>query len=200
MKRSNILKLVILLGGMMLFSCSAEDGEIGPQGPQGPQGEQGLQGEPGPQGEQGPAGEDGEDGNANVIYSNWIPADWNSLDLPRLKEMEIAIADLDQFELEDKTLVFMYFTQWGDGRVHVMPSSGRWSNTWYSFTFGTISLTEIGLRVVLESTNGVDLEERQYSGARNNDFRYVIVPESAQSGKLDYTDYQEVKAYYNLPD
>ncbi|MEK6152404.1 collagen-like protein [Flavobacteriaceae bacterium 3-367] len=204
MKNSNVFKTIGLMACMILFlSCSAEDGDVGPQGPQGeqgPAGAQGLQGEQGPAGADGQDGADGQNGNANVIYSNWIPADWNLLDLPRVKEMRIPVTEIGIDELRNKTLVFVYFTQWGDGRVHAMPSGGRWSNTWYSFTFGNRGINSQGIVVLLESTNGVDLTENQYSGSRNNDFRYVLVPESAPSGKLDYTDYQAVKAYYNLPD
>lgn len=50
----------------MAFSCSPEDGAVGPAGPQGEQGEPG---------QDGADGQDGQDGNANVIASEWIPSE-----------------------------------------------------------------------------------------------------------------------------
>ncbi|TAI48523.1 collagen-like protein [Flagellimonas allohymeniacidonis] len=202
MKSFNYFGTIGLMLCIIFFlSCSAKDGEVGPQGeqgPTGPQGELGPQGVQGPQGETGQDGEDGQDGNANVIFSAWIRADWNSLDLPTVKEMHVPIDGIINNDLRDKTLVFVYFRQWGDGRIHVMPSEGRWSNTWYSFTFGLISVN--GITIALESTDGVTLTENQYSGDRNNRFRYVLIPESAQSSKLDYSNYDAVKAFYSFPD
>ncbi|NAY92174.1 hypothetical protein GTQ34_09600 [Muricauda sp. JGD-17] len=187
----------------LFLSCSVEDGEDGAIGPPGLQGEQGLQG---PQGEQGPVGADGQDGtdgqdgNANVIYSDWIDADWNSINLPRLKEMNIPVPELDDIELRNKTVVQVYLGQSGTNGVYAMPGTGRWSNTWYSYSFGHGTVTLNGIAIVLESTNGVDLTEDQYLGSRGNEFRYVLIPESAQSGKLDYSNYEAVKSFYNLPD
>ena len=204
MKNRNRIKWIgFLTVVFVLLSCSAEDGEdgaIGPQGPQGEQGPIGAQGEQGEQGEQGPPGADGQDGNANIIYSNWIAADWNSIDLPRLKEMNIPVPELDNIELRNKTLVQVYLGQHGTNGVYAMPGTGRWSNTWYSYSFGHGTVTLNGIAIVLESTNGVDLTLDQYAGSRGNEFRYVLIPESAQSGKLDYSDYEAVKAFYNLPD
>ncbi len=201
MKNSSLFNILGLLIAITLFlSCSAEDGEDGAIGPQGPQGEQGLQGEQGPQGEQGVQGATGQEGNANVIYSDWIVPDWNSLDLPRVKEMRIPITEITNTELRSKTLIYMYLQQWGTSSIYPMPTSGRWSNVYYSFTFGANSIGSDGILIGLRSTDGVDLTELQYSGSRNNSFRYVIIPESAQSGKLDYTDYEAVKAFYNLPE
>lgn len=212
MKNFSLIKSVGLFVCMLFLSCSAEDGAEGAIGPQGPQGEQGLQGEQGaqgPQGEQGPQGadgqngsdgQDGEDGNANVIFSDWMDANWDINDGPQSKTMRIAITEISNIELRNKTLVFMYLKQWGTSSIYAMPSPGRWSNTLYSFTFGANSVSFDGIIVRLESTNGVDLTELQYAGSRGNEFRYVLIPESAQSGKLDYSNYEAVKAFYNIPD
>lgn len=216
MKKVNgVAKLLVLMLLIGLGGCSAEDGAEGPQGAQGIQGEQGQQGEPGAagetgaQGEQGEQGEpgadgadgqDGEDGNANVIYSNWLDADWNGQDEPNRKLMIIPITEISQQELRNKSLVFMYLSQWGTSSIYTMPGSGRWDNTFYNFTFGTNQPDFQGILVRLNSTDGAALDERQYAAFRGNRFRYVIIPESGQSGKLDYNDYEAVKAFYNIPD
>lgn len=189
---------------IILSACSAEDGEPGPQGPQGEQGEVGAQGEQGPQGlpgADGADGQDGADGNANVIFSNWINADWNSFDTPQTKEMRIPVPEIeDNNELRNNSLVYMYLRQYQRSSSYPMPNSGRWNNTWYSFTFGDTAPSRYGIMVLLESTDGVDLTEFQFAGSRGNRFRYVVVPENAQSAKLDYSNYEAVKAFYNLPD
>lgn len=207
MKNPNVFKtfgLVILT--VFFLSCSAEDGVDGAIGPQGPQGEQGIpgvdgqDGQDGVNGTNGTNGVDGQDGNANVIYSDWIEANWNILDNPRAKTMRIIVTEITNTELRDKTLVYMYLKQYGTSSIYPMPGNGRWSNAFYSFTFGTNSIGLDGILVNVVSTNGVDLTDLQYSAIRGNDFRYVLVPESAQSGKLDYSNYEAVKAFYNLPD
>lgn len=188
---------------LFVFSSCSKDGDAGPQGPQGPQGEQGVQGPQGDQGEQGEAGtdgSDGEDGNANVVYSSWISPTWNIMDTPTLKRMVVPANEVSNTELRDKTLVFMYLKQYGTSSIYVMPSAGRWSNTWYSFTFGNTQPGFEGLYIELKSTDGVALTEYQTEGVRGNTFRYVLVPQSANTGKLDFSDYEAVKAFYDLPD
>ncbi|WP_420399200.1 hypothetical protein [Flagellimonas sp.] len=198
MKKVHFIFLAIVaMACTVLVACSAEDGETGPQGPQGIPG---IDGQDGLDGTDGQDGIDGQDGNANVIFSNWLDADWNVQDDPRAKSMNILITEIDNIELRNKTLVFVYLQQWGTSSIYPMPNAGRWSNTLYSYTFGNNGITLNGITVTLVSTNGVDLTEFQYSGSRGNRFRYVLIPESAQSGKLDYSNYEAVRAFYNLPD
>ncbi|WP_282161273.1 hypothetical protein [Ulvibacterium marinum] len=191
---SKLLALVVLVA---ITGCSAEDGAIGPQGPQGIQGEQGT---PGTDGQDGEDGEDGEDGNASVIFSDWIDPDWNIRDDARVKEMRIPISEVSNAELRDKTLVYMYLRQWGTPSIYPMPGRGRWSNILYEFTFGATAPGADGILVRLSATVPEDLIDLQYAASRGNRFRYVLIPESSQSGKLDYTDYDAVKTFYNLPD
>ncbi|TKD60473.1 collagen-like protein [Flavobacterium sp. ASW18X] len=100
----------MILGAILVFSCSVEDGIDGavePQGLQGIQGPKGDQGEPGQDGndgtdgqngqdgtdgqdgangQDGADGEDGQDGNANVASVLYDVSDWSgstrSVDLP----------------------------------------------------------------------------------------------------------------------
>ncbi|WP_282159725.1 hypothetical protein [Ulvibacterium marinum] len=210
MKNSNLCKVMgLIIFTIAFLSCSTEDGEDGAIGPVGPQGEQGLIGPQGEQGEQGPAGvdgqngqdgTDGEDGTANIIFSEWMRADWNDVDTAQLKTMHVPVTEISSNELRSRTLVYMYLRQFGTNSIYTMPGTGRWSNTWYSFTFGSTTPGFEGIVIRLESTNGVDLTEFQYSAFRGNMFRYILIPESAQAGKSNYSDYEAVKAFYNLPD
>ena len=69
---------LMFMAALSISSCSK--GEDGEDGLPGPQGEQGIQGEQGPQ---------GEPGTANVMYSDWIPIDWNFLSGSTMKSMLI---------------------------------------------------------------------------------------------------------------
>ena len=216
-KTTKFLTLGILVLAISMHSCS-KDGTDGPQGSQGPAGTTGMDGvdgvdgingtngvdgtngTDGSDGVDGKDGKDGKDGNANVIYSNWLAPNWNFEDKPKSKMMRIPITEITRNELTNRTLVYMYMSQWGDPSVYTIPSSGRWSNVWYSFTFGSTIASWEGIMVSLVSTANVDLTEYQYTAPRGNRFRYVLVPQSLNTAKLDYSDYEAVKSFYNLPD
>ena len=90
-----IRKFKLVLAAMLIvlaFSCSSEDGAIGPAGPAGTNGVDGN-GTNGTDGTNGEDGENGEDGNANVITTAWqeitFPATWDIND-----EARFAIADI----------------------------------------------------------------------------------------------------------
>lgn len=203
--KSKFAIIMILITALSMAACEGPTGPEGPQGQPGTQGEQGVAGEPGPQGPQGPAGEDGEDGedgNANVIYSEWLDADWNEKDDPKEKIMKITIEEISHNELRNNTLVMMYLQQYGTSSIYVMPSAGRWSNTWYSYTFGNNVSGFDGIRVQLETTDGADLTELQHAAFRGNRFRYILIPGGEQSKMPSgfFDDYEAVKEYYGIPD
>ena len=188
----------VLLALLVAFSvsCSPEDGEDGAQGPQGEQG---------PAGQDGADGEDGEDGNANVITSGWLDANWNESDTDTQKIMQITPEEIgiSNSDLRDNCLVIVYLSQWGDSRIYTMPSSGRWSTVWYSYTYGNTSADFSGIRIKLESTDGTTLTEYQYAGFRGNRFRYVIIPtNNTNRNSLNYTNmsYEELTNHFGLED
>ena len=149
-------------------------------------------------------------GTANVMYSSWIDADWNLVDDPRSKTMKISANQLSNNDLRNKAILLMYLKQFGTSSIYPMPSSGRWSNTFYSYTFGNNGVDlQQAILVNLVSTNGVDLTEFQHEGFRGNDFRYVIIPGGVPitgrignggSYKIDHNDYEMVKRYYGIRD
>ncbi|RSK42122.1 collagen-like protein [Mangrovimonas spongiae] len=185
----------VMLAFIMAFniSCSPEDGEDGAQGPQG---------------EQGPTGQDGadgEDGNANVITSAWLDANWNVSDTDTQKTMQITPEEIgiSNSDLRNNCLVIVYLSQWGDSNIYTMPSSGRWSTAWYSYTYGNTGANVSGIRIKLESTNGTTLTEYQYAGFRGNRFRYVIIPtNNTNRNSLDFTNmsYEELINHFGLED
>lgn len=81
-----------------------------------------------------------------------------------------------------------------------MNGSGRWSNLEYAFTFGDNSACCRGILIRLISKDGIDITELQYAGFRGNRFRYVLVPANVSTAKLDFSDYEAVKTFFDLTD
>lgn len=150
-------------------------------------------------------------GTANVMYSAWIDADWNITDGPQSKGMTIPVNQVTNNELRDECLIMVYLKQYGTSQIYPMPSTGRWSNTWYQYTFGGNTTDFIQrIYITLTSTNGVDLTEYQYTAFRGNRFRYVLIPGTVLSSKIpsydknnfqpDLYSYSEVKKYFGIRD
>ena len=188
---SYLLAAVLVL---TLMSCSAEDGVDGQEGPQG------IQGPAGADGQDGVDGQDGQDGNANVVVSGWLPADWSFYDTPTKKIMRVVVDQFTQAELRNECLVMVYARQYGTSAVYSIPGPGRWSNVAYNLYFGSNSANADGILIEIKSTDGVALTDYQYDVARGNYFRYVIIPSSQTNRLPDLSDYEQVKAYFNLVD
>lgn len=202
-------KAIYLVSHLLLsFIVVLGLGLVGCEGPQGPQGERGPQGEEGPTGEQGPQG---PEGNANVIYSNWMDANWNYIDDPQRKIMRVPWeGQIDYSDLRDNTLVMVYVSNFGDSSIYPIPGSGRWpeDQVFYSFRFGDNQTEQRGLLISVESLDGTDLREVEYSAERGTSFRYVLIPGSNEVGSgapgsklsIDITNYREVVDYFGIKD
>ena len=188
-------KLLMIGTVALLWSCSAEDGEDGAIGPQGPQGEQGIAG---PQGEQG---EQGETGTANVIYSDWIPRDFETAVAAETNQQILTTLSIIDFNLtEDVMLVF------GRREVNAIVSEIN------QLPYILASQSEFyGFEV--SSFNGgstLSVEVATLDGGTNlftffDDFRYIIIPGGVPStGKstIDYTKmtYEEILERFDIPE
>ena len=188
-------KLLMIGTVALLWSCSAEDGEDGAIGPQGPQGEQGIAG---PQGEQG---EQGETGTANVIYSDWIPRDFETAVAAETNQQILTTLSIIDFNLtEDVMLVF------GRREVNAIVSEIN------QLPYVLASQSEFyGFEV--SSFNGgstLSVEVATLDGGTNlftffDDFRYIIIPGGVPStGKstIDYTKmtYEEILERFDIPE
>lgn len=185
--------------------ATGPQGETGPAGPQGETGDtgpQGPQGEPGTNGRDGTNGEDGEDGNAEVLYSDWIPANFTgsstSLQYMRIdfpSGMESAI------RIKNTHIILVYFTGYGDGNVYQLPVL-NFRGAQFTFGYGSGSSASGDIRITAQALSG-DLRDVQIDPARGNRFRYVIIPPNIRiTGKsqLDYGDYNAVKERFKIPD
>ncbi|MGX1929373.1 sterol desaturase family protein [Flagellimonas sp. 2504JD4-2] len=201
-KREAVQHVKKVVGLLLFISISIGCSKDEIEGPQGPVGEQGLQGEQGTQGEPGQDGADGKDGNAEVMYSNWISANFTGTSAST-KYMNIDFPSNvpRAFSIKSTHVILVYFSGFGDSSTYLLPILDfRGAQFTYGFGSGSASVGDILIKAKAHSG---DLNEYQISPARGNKFRYVIIPPTINiSGKssLDYGNYEEVKAFYNIPD
>ncbi|MBQ0732774.1 hypothetical protein [Aquimarina celericrescens] len=185
--------MIIILLGVLLIGCSAEDGADGAIGPQG---------------EQGPAGQDGQDGqdgNANVIVSEWFGPDGqviinNSYTI--YTEFERDITDIDPDILNTGTiLVYARLSNfvpevWPAGHVALLPITVSASVQDHHYTY-YFSDTNLKIRVRRDP-----LEEQLFSPSSR--FRYMIIPagntRSSEAQAIDFhkMTYSEVMDHFGL--
>lgn len=189
MKNSRIISVLslvaLLFTGAFFIGC--KDGEAGAIGPAGPTGPAGPAGPAGPTGATGPAGPAGQNGNANVIQLTFGSKVHSGA------EISFTLTGVTQAVLNQSA----YFT-------YVTPGNGYW----YSLPGTTVGGTKEYRTYVTSQGSGTPLVYvNRVAGTGSETFtntRVVIIPASALSNarkaSVDYTNYQEVKKYYNLPD
>lgn len=176
MKKLRFLSLALISASMvfLLTACPGSQGEPGPAGPQGSKGDTGAQ---------GPAG---QNGNANVIQitfgSRTHTGTAISYTLPNIGASIINNA--------------AYFT-------YVNPNNGNW----YALPGTTAGGTLEYRTYIVPNTPNSTLYVSRVAGTGSDVFsstRVVIIPASdlrnGRKAAVDYSKYEEVKAYYNLPD
>lgn len=181
--KTNIISVkttIIILLGILLVSCSAEDGMDGATGPQG------EQGPPGPQGEQGEDGIQGEAGNANIIASPWIPEEFsnNSVSYTSFTVTDEAFTS----EIINSGTVLVY----GRDGVNVVPIPVVFSNKTFYVVFPEI-LGQITF--IARTVDGTPTFFSVFT-----DFRYVIIPPSNTVGKEGQTMDFNKMSYYEVMD
>ncbi len=208
MKTTNkILRtLIVIVVIIFIYACKGEKGDIGPSGTNGNNGTAGAtgqtgatratgvgtpgatgakgdKGDTGAKGDKGDTGTTGATGTANVLYSDWLDL------IPNV---------LPSFQT---TIVAHKITQnildTGDVRVYLkIPNDNNlvtllpYSTLSYNIFLGKIVFSVSGAGSVIN---------------RGLKIRYIIIPGgisigSGRKAAVDYTDYEAVKAYYNLVD
>jgi hypothetical protein len=161
----------------LLAACAGPQGEVGPAGPQGAAGPQGVAGQTGAQ---GPAG------TANVIYSEWKTTTFNG---SSTSQTGIIDAPKLTLEMRDKATVLVYVQIIFNG-TYLLPYYRAGDNR-------ILANIQTPGRIVIEAvgTEGVAF-------ARASTYRYIIIPGAVLGRKaaIDYSNYEEVKKAYNLPD
>lgn len=190
--------LAVVSAVIFMNGCKAEKGDIGPIGPIGPigatgangaigatgsTGAAGATGATGAKGDKGDTGATGATGTANVIYSPWTSVTFTGSGTSYIGTL--AAAKLTQ-EILDKGDIHVYWSE--GGRVITIP---------YSQVFGTTTYTVFPRFYV----GRIDLVSSYALSPQM--IRYVIIPGGVAGGRkaaIDYSNYEEVKKYYNLKD
>jgi len=174
---SYILSVALVIG---IVSCS-KDGPAGPAGATGPAG---------PQGASGPQGPAGQPGTANVIYSDWTDTlTYGLLGAPDtilgvLLAPQITADILNNGEIK----VYANLNTTADPVVVPLPLHG-------GFFLGTDGFID-----VVFGTGEIDIiSNRNIDGLP---LRYILIPGGthARMAKIDWNNYNEVKAYLGLKD
>ena len=182
----------ILLGSAMVLLFTMCEGPKGDPGLVGQQGQQGIPGATGATGAQGPAG------TANVIYSAWIASNWvsDSYFGRMAQRFDITAPQLTQ-DIIDKGLVLTYWKPAGNTTAIIpIPASFGDSDEDEFYPVYTANRVRI---FHFKKAGG-------YIGAipSTNVFRYIVIPggvlASGRKASINYKNYNEVKAAYNLPD
>lgn len=188
---SYILSVALVVG---IASCDKE-GPAGPAGATGPAGPQG------PAGAQGPAG---DPGTANVIYSDWMDVTYDPVTDTNGAVVDTVawVASIDAAGITNEILtsgevkVYLNANDATDPAVFALPITDLFAltgvlNINLYLTTGTINLY---------STD--DASTFTDSGTKFWQYRYIIIPGGthARKVKIDWNNYNEVKAYLGLKD
>jgi hypothetical protein len=180
------MKTITRIFGMLLMAvavifmdaCKAEKGEVGPAGPAGPTG---------PMGATGATGSIGATGNANVIQVSYTTRTHTGTEL--LYNLPASITKA----IFDNSAFYVYVSN-VNGNTYALPG-------W--FTGGTNSYRTY--TAVSTSIQGIYIN--RVAGSGNDVFdktKILVIPASdlrnGRKAPVDYSDYNAVKAYYDLKD
>jgi hypothetical protein len=170
---------IVMVMFILLDACKGEKGDVGPAGVAGANGANGATGAAGAIGGTGATGATGATGTANVIYSDWANVTFTGSGTSWAGK--ITAPKITQ-DILDKGLVKAYF-KFGNATYegnYVNTPSG--ASMYYFTTLGLVNI--------------------QATFAANYPWRYIIVPGGvgARRAAVDYSDYEAVKKFYNIPD
>src|SRR5690606_28476765 len=145
----------------------------------------------------------------------WMDFDWNVADETDFKQMAIEEPAITEAYLDEGGMLLV-FIKGSSPEVTATTNQLPIYNDSQKLYAGTMVLDEPhplipiqnGFLVNLLSSDGTPVDDYQdVSGVVNYDFRYVLIPggspisstgRSAQA--VDFSDYEAIKAYYNIPD
>ncbi len=191
--KTTILKIWSLVVIIMMLSCSAEDGKDGIDGIDGINGIDGVNGATGPQ---GPAG------TANVIYSNWIPANFTGSSASiKYMGIDFPAGMPSASSIKNTHTIIVYFTGYGDGNVYQLPVID-FRGAQFTCGFGSGSISASDINITAKALSG-SLTDQQISPSLGAKFRYVIIPGGVTAGRnntIDYSNmsYDEICNYFNI--
>ncbi len=193
----------------LFFIACSKEGPAGPAGSQGPAG---------PQGPTGPQGPKGDTGTANVIYSGWLDVAYlPDKDTTRDQNGNIVRVDtIGYFANINAPRLTNTILSTGEMKVYVnfgtptqpavvpLPHLFNLTLSGLPFVF-TITPTFLTQRIFLYSDAfdaSTEIDPRQ-NNQKVWQYRYILIPCGTPSGryaKINWDNYDEVKAYLDLKD
>ncbi|MBD2755373.1 collagen-like triple helix repeat-containing protein [Spirosoma validum] len=180
-----LLRTLLLAFSITLFFVACKSGESGESGEPGPQGQAGPAGPTGATGPAGPQGPAGQNGNANVIQISYGAKSWaNTVDA----SVELNLTGVNA-DFVSKSAYFTYVTT---------------GTLWYSIPGGVSSYGEFRTYISPAATSTLFIKRLTTGTVLSaTAVRVVLIPandlRNGRKAAVDYTNYEEVKQYYNLP-
>ena len=174
--------LAVISAAIFMDACKGEKGDVGPAGTTGAVGAVGATGAIGPTGVIGAVG---ATGNANVIQYTYATARVTG------SEIVYAITGMTQTQLNN-AIIFVYV------QTSLNPT------IWYALP-GATSGGSNQYRVLLNPTVlNVYVNKTGTTAETFNTTRVLVIPandlRTGRKAAVDYSDYEAVKKFYNLPD
>ena len=192
--RNISLSRLLILAGLCIitFACEGPEGPAGATGPAGPQGAAGAQG---PAGNKGPDGVQGVTGTDNVFFSSWITNTWTKM--PDNFVWDTIAAPQITDDILNKGVVLAYYRDnatvtWAKPYPAQIYQGGTAA---WMFTLEHKAIKE---KLILfhgpsrvagsDATNIVPFSQ----------VRYMVIPGVTPAGRLDFSDYEAVCAYFGI--
>jgi hypothetical protein len=181
---AKVLLVAITIFSISMISSCSKDGEAGAPGKD---------------------GTNGQTGTANVIYSNWINQNWNSLNDDFIKSMNINEPKITT-QVLNTGLVIGFFRFSDQTTTYTLPyvnqGSGVNIKREYIYSSGLISF------YAFRFNNSIPMQELNLNGTATSipQFRYILIPggvsTTGRKAQPDYKNmsYEEICKKFNIPE
>jgi hypothetical protein len=190
MKRTKQLSLHKLFYYMLAISLTVTACK---KGDPGPQGEKGDKGDAGTTGSKGDKGDKGDPGTANVFYSAWKDLTFtlnstNTAFIAQMNETKITGDFLTTGEIK----VYVNLNTAADPVIAPLP-----------FVQGEIQIRPLYATGIIQLSANIDVSTVTENGEKALQYRYILIPGGSAlrtSKKINWNNYEEVKAYLGIKD
>lgn len=182
---------------LVLFITSCKKGDTGPAGAAGPAGPAGATGAT------GPAGAKGDTGTANVIYSAWLDVKYQPVKDQTTGDTVAWTATIPAPKLTNAILnsgtVKVYLNAGSTAQPAIFPLP-------FTDFYAATGITNLNVYFTLNTIHLYathDPSTETVQGVKYYQHRYILIPGSVPgrtSEKINWNDYNQVKAYLGLTD
>ncbi|GAB3259233.1 hypothetical protein GCM10027347_22670 [Larkinella harenae] len=188
-----VVSQLLVVGCMVFTACQSLEGPAGPQGPQGPAGT------PGAKGDKGDTGAKGADGTANVQQINYSGRNHEGM-----ADLLLALPQAINRDVVEKSAFYIYVKQ------SAKNANNQDEPYWFAIPGQTLKGNEYSYFISPgggQTLAGVFLRRTVNFQAGSEYFEsirvVVVTADKVSNGRkaaIDYTNYEEVRKVYNLPE